>query len=190
MKKVIYIDTETTGLYPDRHGMIEVACIVEYDKKVVDKLAFNINALTYNKPIEVTDDALEINGKSIKEINGYPRSKKQFRMFLNFLGTHVNQYDKEDKLQVIGYNPDFDMKMIQSWFEDNGNDFCWAYFKNTMDVWQMVKHLEYAGKIDTENHQLGTMCQYFGIKHDAHKAMADIKATRKLHHLLIKRFIK
>lgn len=47
MKKVLWIDTETTGLNPKVHGLREVAFIVEVDGVEKEKGVFKINPFTY-----------------------------------------------------------------------------------------------------------------------------------------------
>ena len=190
MKKVIYIDVETTGLDPLVHGLIQVAAIVVVDGKKIDEIEFKVDPHSYKRgACEISQEAMGINGKTVEEISTYPASNRSYTRFLRFLDKHINKYNKQDKPEVAGYNTRFDMAFIQEWFEDNNNDYCWSYFKGDLDVLALVRHLVFCGLIDTENHQLPTMCKEFKIKLDAHDALSDIKATRKLHKKLIKRFI-
>lgn len=190
MKKVIYIDVETTGLDPAKNGLIEVACIVEIDNKEVERFVFNINPFKYNKKIEIVDEALKVNGKTIEDLKSYPKSKKQYKKFIKFLDKYIDKMDKNDKFQPAGYNVSFDIKMLRAWFIDNGNIFFGSYFGHKdLDVFALVKHLTYSEVIKTKNEKLKTVCDYFKIEINAHNALDDIIATKKLHHLLINRFI-
>ena len=45
MTKLLYIDTETTGLYPNKHGLTQVAAIVVIDGEEVDSCNLDINPL-------------------------------------------------------------------------------------------------------------------------------------------------
>lgn len=192
MSKVLYLDVETTGLSPVENGLVEVACIVEVNGKVKDRFECLINPATYqSKVVKVTDEALEINGRTVSELCTFPKSGDQFKRFIKFLDKHVNKFDKTDKFRVSGYNVKFDIDFIRAWFDDNGHTFYGSYFSHKdLDVFALVKHLTFAGCIDTEDEKLGTICKHFGIKHNPHEAMSDIKATRKLHKLLMKRYIK
>lgn len=192
LSKVIYIDTETTGLSPVENGLIEVACIVEENGKVKDRFECLINPDTYQcKVVVVSDEALEINGRTFKEMATFPDSEDQFKRFIKFLNKHIDPYNKVDKFKVAGYNVGFDIGFIKAWFHDNGHTFYGSYFYHKdLDVFALVKHLTFAGCIDTEDEKLGTICKHFGIKHNPHEAMSDIKATRKLHKLLMKRYIR
>jgi DNA polymerase III epsilon subunit-like protein len=37
LKKTLYIDTETTGTDPAKHGLIQLACIAEIDGEVAEE---------------------------------------------------------------------------------------------------------------------------------------------------------
>ncbi len=190
--KVIYIDTETTGLNPNEHGIIEIAAIIEQSGTIIDEIVLEFNPLSYNKPIIVTPEALEINGRSEKDFPKLPNSVRQFRKFIRFLNKHIDPFDKNDKLKVIGYNVQFDIGFLEAWFKDNGNDFYGSYFyRKELDVFALVKHLTHFGLIDTKDEKLGTICDHFGIEHgEKHTAKADIVATRELYQVLRKKFIK
>lgn len=190
MKKIIWIDTETTGLDATKGALTEVACIVEIDGVEVDKLALQINPLSYNKDVEVTQEALDITGKTMEDIASYGDSKAQFNKFIVFLSKYVDHYDKKDKLKVNGYNTKFDVAFIKEWFLDNGNKYYGSYFDyKELDVFALVGYIKHLGFIDTENDKLKTICDHFGIDLDAHKAFDDIVATKKLGELLSERFI-
>ncbi len=44
----------------------------------------------------------------------------------------------------------------------------------------LISFMEYCGFINLPNYKLTTVAEYFGIKLDAHEAMSDILATRKI----------
>ena len=188
--KVIYIDTETTGLSPVVNGMIEIAALVEINGEVVDSILLEMNPNTYMKPIHIDPTALEVNGRTTDEFANMPSASEQFKVFLAFLNKWVDRFDKQDKFKVCGYNTQFDMGFIEAWFQDNGNAFYGAYFfRKDLDVFALVRHLTHFGAIVTEDEKLGTICEFFGIKHDkAHTAMADIVATRELY-LALRRIV-
>jgi DNA polymerase-3 subunit epsilon len=190
MSKILYIDTETTGLDKTKSGLTELACIVEINGVQVDKLLLQINTTTYNKDIAIEDEALTLTGKTKELINSYPTSKDQFEMFIDLLDQYIDKYDKTDKFQLNGYNTNFDIGFIQEWFKDNDHKYYGSYFNyKELDVFALVKYLKYLGLIDTENDKLETICNHFGIELDAHNALDDIVATKKLHELLTQKYI-
>lgn len=192
MKKILYIDTETTGLDKNKHGMRELAFIVEIDGEEVEKRLFKINPLTYNKKIEIDQEALEISNKTLEEITGdeYTASKECFESFIEMLDNYIDKYDKEDNFTISGYNTRFDIGFLQEWFKDNDHEYYGSYFYHKeLDTFALVKFLKYMDFIDTQNDKLETICKSYGIELDAHNALDDIKATKKLNELLTKRFL-
>jgi hypothetical protein len=63
------------------------------------------------------------------------------------------------------------------------------HYKN-LDVFPLVITLKHLGLIDTIDDKLKTICEYFDIKIDAHKAISDIEATKKLYEIIVNKFIK
>jgi len=190
MKKVLYIDTETTGLSSISNGLTEVACIIVIDDVEVDKFLLQINTSTYKKEVDFDDYALNLTNKSIEDIHSYPDSSRQFEVFLNQVGKYIDKFDKADKFQISGYNVSFDIGFIQSWFHDNDNKFYGSYFSyKDLDVFAMVKHFKHLGLIDTPDDKLLTICEHFNIPLDAHNALDDIIATKKLDEILTDKFI-
>jgi DNA polymerase III epsilon subunit-like protein len=83
-KKIIYIDTETTGLDKVRNGLTELACIVEINGVEVARQLLQINTHTYNRDIVFDDEALTLTGKTRAEIASYRNSDEMFEVFIKF----------------------------------------------------------------------------------------------------------
>jgi|WetSurMetagenome_2_1015567.scaffolds.fasta_scaffold223358_3 DNA polymerase III subunit epsilon len=181
-----YIDTETTGLDPKKHGIIQIACLIVDDHKIIDEINLMIDPFSYKEDCLCGDKALEINGRTLDEIEHFPNSDEQLQIFLDFLAKHT----VEDKLQIAGYNVDFDIKFIKEWFsscEIKFNDF---FNHKTLDVLSLVRHCEYFNIFQTEDHKLATMLEHFDFQYDTgfhfdsfapHDALSDITATFYIH---------
>ena len=188
MNKLIYIDTETTGLFPNKHGLTQLAAIVVIDGKEINSVNMNINPKTYcTFTPEIEDVALEIQGKTREEIALNLKSNYQFKEFVS----GINPYLKEDeKFQIVGYNTSFDIGFVKAWFKDNDAKFSDYFTYKDIDVFALVKHLRLLGLMDDcENDKLSTVCKYFSIELDAHDAMNDIVATRELYQYLVHEYI-
>jgi DNA polymerase-3 subunit epsilon len=192
MKKVIYIDTETTGLDKVKHGMRELAYIIEVDGEELESGLFKINPLTYNKEVEVDQKALDISNKTLDEITSddYADSVDCFNTFIEILDKYIDKFDTEDKFIVNGYNTAFDTGFIQEWFKDNNHKFYGSYFNyKELDVFALVKFLKYMDFIDTPSDKLEITCEYFNIELEAHNALDDIRATKELSNIITKRYL-
>lgn len=189
MKKA-WIDVETGGLDAKTHALLQVAIIIEIDNEIVGTFE------SFIKPpdnLTIDADALAINGLTFREIDMFVPEAKAYKDMVTFLNKFVDRFDKEDKLIFSGYNSRFDLDFIHELFKRNNNKYFAAYFSfYDNDTFALVKLLVHLGRIkDFENLQLGTMCAKFKIiiEH-AHDAISDIKATRKLHKKLVKKFLK
>lgn len=180
MKKILWVDLETTGLDYKKHGIISLAMLVEIEGKVVDEAYFEM--CPTGKKAE--KEALELNGYTFEQIRSF-RPWEQVRLdVLAFLGKYVNNYDSSDKYILAGQNVSFDCDMMNAYFKFCGDDYWFSWVKSGfyLDTYRILPFLQYTGKVPVlENSKLGTMCDYFGVHLDnAHNAMDDIKATREV----------
>ena len=191
MSKILWVDTETTGLSAKDNGLTEVACIVEIDGVIKDKLLVKINPFTYSKNVAVEDEALKLTNKSTDILKTYGDSLDEFSSFIQLLDKYIDKFDKNDKFQVAGYNVSFDIEFIRAWFKDNNNSYYGSYFTyKDIDVFAMVKHFKLLKLIGaTDNDQLKTICEFFAIPLQAHNALDDIVATKELYKQLVDRYV-
>ena len=173
MKRTAWLDLETTGLNPNEHGIIQIAIIIEDNGKIVDKFESKLN------PGDVKFDkyALDVNNTTKKEIQTYPSIFKVSPRIDAFLTKHTTS---GIKLAVAGYNIKFDIKFLSKILIFK--DFFHYY---DVDVYALLKIHRQLGKYDG-GMKLVEACKEFKIKHKAHDAMSDIKATRKLYKKLLK----
>lgn len=176
--KLLFIDTETTGLDPIQNAVIQIAGIVEIDGVVKEE--FNLLARPF--PGELySNEALNVTGRSIEEIKGFPYPADTFRTLMGIFEKYINRYDKRDKFHMVGQNPKFDYDFLARWFVKNGNRYFYAYVQyHLIDLIVASTLFKLAGLINVPDAKLGTMSKHFGIAHDAHDALGDIKVTREL----------
>ena len=192
MKKVLWLDVETTGLDCRKHGLREVGFIIEIDGIEVDKGVFKINPFTYTtRDVEIDDYALEISKVSIEDLESYDSSSYCFKELMKKLVKYVNVNDKNDCFVIAGYNTAFDIGFIKEWFKEMGllDSYKDLFHYKSLDVFSIVFALRHIGLNSAENDKLETMCNYFGIEIDAHNALSDIEATKKLYELICEKFI-
>lgn len=180
MNKIVWLDCETTGLDPVRNGIITLAAMIEINGAVVDRKTFTMYPL--GREIEMT--ALEVNGFTVKDVEGFKNWKMVKEEFCTWLGQYINKFDKNDKATAAGYNIiTFDMGFIESWFRECGDNYLYSWFDRfPMDVYRMVPMLEWAGALSgLPNRKLKTVAEAMSIKlENAHEAMADVEATREV----------
>lgn len=178
MKKAFFLDVETTGLDPSANGIVELAFIVEIDGIVKQE----VQLLMQPRPSDlINEEALAINGRTLEEIRKFQPAEEAFSKLLTILDSWIDKYDGEDKFYPIGYNVRFDVEFLKAFFEKMGNRFYGSYFNwKLLDPIHLLYLADYQGLIKLPNYKLATVCEYFGIKIEAHKAVSDIEATRQL----------
>ena len=181
MNKIIFIDTETGGVNPEKAALIQLSGIIRIDKKDVEKFNF------YIKPFEnseVTEKALEVQGRTLEELktDKYVEEKEVYKQFINILDKYIDKYDRTDKFIVAGYNVRFDVDILKAFFQRHGNNFLFSYLDSSMlDPLYSIRLLQIAEVLPVlENNKLETWCKHFGIELKAHDSLEDIVATKKL----------
>lgn len=181
MNKIIFIDTETGGVNPEKSALIQLSGIIRIDKKDVEKFNF------YIKPFEnseVTEKALEVQGRTLEELktDKYVEEKEVYKQFINLLDKYIDKYDRTDKFVVAGYNVRFDVDILKAFFQRHGNNFLFSYLDSSMlDPLYSIRLLQIAEVLPVlENNKLETWCKHFGIELKAHDSLEDIEATKKL----------
>lgn len=181
MNKIIFIDTETGGVNPEKAALIQLSGIIRIDKKDVEKFNF------YIKPFEnseVTEKALEVQGRTLEELktDKYVEEKEVYKQFIELLDKYVDKYDRTDKFVVAGYNVRFDVDILKAFFQRHGNNFLFSYLDSSMlDPLYSIRLLQIAEVLPVlENNKLETWCKHFGIELKAHDSLEDIEATKKL----------
>ena len=181
MNKIIFIDTETGGVNPEKAALIQLSGIIRIDKKDVEKFNF------YIKPFEnseVTEKALEVQGRTLEELktDKYVEEKEVYKQFINILDKYIDKYDRTDKFIVAGYNVRFDVDILKAFFQRHGNNFLFSYLDSSMlDPLYSIRLLQIAEVLPVlENNKLETWCKHFGIELKAHDSLEDVEATKKL----------
>jgi DNA polymerase-3 subunit epsilon len=180
MSKVLFFDCETTGTDPKRHDIIQVAGIIEIDGEVREEFCFNVQPFNYGS---ISPEALKVNGKTIEELRTFPQPNEVYGNIVRLFKKYIDKFDKTDKFIPAGQNVAFDIEFLRQFFFRNLDKFFGSFMTNrTVDLRHIIAFLEYAGKINLENHKLKTIAEYFGVTGNFHDALEDIKITRSIIH--------
>lgn len=191
MKKM-FIDLETTGTDPRRHGIIQISGC--FDQEGTDRKLFSMDVRPFDSD-EVEESALVANGKTALEISSYDPAESVFVKFISSLDRYIDKFDRNDKFQFIAYNSPFDDSFLRVFFDKciektaiksfYGSYFSWP----DMCVARMAANQIGPDRNKLENFKLATACQHFGIVVDdskLHDATYDVDLTIKLYDLLSK----
>ena len=172
--KLLFIDTETTGLDANKHGIIQIAALYEDD-------VFNArnNPLSYGAKID--KEALKINGIKKKKIKKF--SDTALEDFVEWMDQYVNKFDTNDKFIAVGYNVKFDVEMLHGEARRQNFEFMGSYIDwRVIDVLVLARTAHYLGQMPKEpdDFKLATICEVYGLDVPPHDALEDILATKRL----------
>ena len=195
LQKLVFIDVETTGTDPERHGLTQVSGCIQIGTEVVESFDFYVRP--YPRDI-IEPKALEVTGIDRRQL--LPVDDPEFiaiegqefedpynvyaRMIVMF-GKYVDQYKKNDKFHFVGYNAhSFDMPFMRRFWDKNNDRFFGSWFwypcLDVMLVWAQILQQKRA---ELSNFKLATVARYCGIDVDdnrLHDSQYEIELTRKL----------
>jgi len=184
MKK-IWIDLETTGLDPIKHGVIQIAGIIEVGDEKVEEFDFPCQPLKGDK---ITRKALEINNIDYKALEERIPPAETMASLLDVLKKYIDPYHKKDKFTMLGYNAKFDYDFLRKWFEKQDYSFFGSFiFFPPVDIMNLAAFIAGPERPSFKNFQLSTVAEHYGVKSqidNLHDAAYDIELTRDLFYKL------
>lgn len=187
MQKVFWLDTETTGVIPEKDKIIEIGAIYQ-DLKKDETIEFSTYIKLESYPEGFNEsEAIKVNGltKEFLEKHGVPEAEA-YSNLMTFLGSKIDRYDPMDKCILAGYNVQFDDRFMRILFERYGNKYYGSFISFLkIDVVTIVAQCNLLGIIpNLKRCKLETFKEYFKIKSESHKAIEDIRTTKVLYELL------
>lgn len=176
--KILYTDTETTGLDPKKHDIIQIAGIVEIDDIIKEEFNFTCQPFSYEN---IDQEALKVNGISVETLKTYPAPKETYRKLITIFNKYIDRYNKKDKFIPAGHNVSFDVDFLFNFFKKNGDNYCGSYLDyHKLDSVTMGMILKIYGKEKFDNLKLKTIADYYKLEIAAHDALSDIRASREV----------
>lgn len=179
--RMIFFDLETGGLEMDSPIIQIAAAAVNVDNWKVEatrewKCLFSV--------ADCEPKALEVNHYTPKAWTAAIPFGEAMDKFHAFIREYRDVSKKSAKgstysvAQLAGYNTEaFDMPRVMKYFKDRGLFFAanpWTYDVLQLARWKTIH------RVDVLDHKLTTLCEKFGIEHNAHDALGDVLATVEL----------
>ena len=180
--KVCWLDLETSGLDPARHGIISLAYQVEIDGHTAASGSLFSNC----EGKEIEDSALKVNDYTREQIAKHPDPEWMYDGLRELFERFVDKFDRDDKFYAGGYNvASFDMPFLRQLWKDNGDAYfgSWFYY-GAIDPGALLPVLKYAGvelpympssKLTDVARALGAPS---ALLDHAHDSQADLTLTR------------
>jgi DNA polymerase-3 subunit epsilon len=182
--ELLFLDTETGGLNPYQHSLLQVGVVAYKGGEIVDSLSFEVKHDQYY----VTEQAMKINGLDLTEIDKTGMRKDQAVVKLNeFISKN---FLKQPNL--AGHNPSIDKYMVRNQLYESNNLNMDQFISHRMiDTMSIIWALHHAGELPIEACSSTGAFEYFGITVEKrHNALDDIIATVKLYECLLKEISK
>ena len=184
MAKVLWIDTETTGVNKSVASILEIAAVMEINGVEVD----SFHSYVQPPPGRAIDEqALTICHISREDIESFTPEPIVAVRFLEWLNQFVDRYNKRDKIHIGGFNVEFDVGFLEELLVRNKEHFFGSYFyRDNIDLRAFAAWHLRDRRPDMVNGKLMSIAEEILTKQEltdalgggvAHGAEVDIRVT-------------
>lgn len=126
MYKILFIDTITTGMNPEKCAIYRMGGIFTENGKETKRFELKMRPFMNAR---ISDQSLWIGGETRSSLIRYPDQAEAFKDFINLLEEQVDISNPYDKIYIGGFNSDrFEYPFLREWFRRNGNERFRDYF--------------------------------------------------------------
>lgn len=197
--KIMFIDTETTGVDHNFNALIQVAGILydRTDDALQELERFNFKIRPFASDI-IESKALEVNNMTMDEILEFPPPEEVYPKLVNIFNKYVEKYNRKDKFIFAGYNAQFDYNFLRRFLKKNNDNYFGSYFHfPPLDIMNLLCFFLHERRNELNNFKLKTVCEYLNLSPPEgkwHDAMTDIEMTLQLYlflgyHMLPKNYL-
>lgn len=189
MPKLLWFDTESTGLNPVKNDIIQVSGIIVIDGKEMETFNFKCQPFSYEN---IDPEATAVHGITEEMMRTFPEPQIAYKELVSIFDKYVDRYDRNDKFIPSGFNVRYDVDFLYQFFKKNNDNYCFSWISGyPFDIYSLAVGLHYFGFVPkTKNFKLETLAEYFGVELNAHDSLSDVKATRELAKILRKEILR
>ena len=180
-KYLLTIDTETGGLSPNEHSLLEIGAVLGDAEANVIHEEFNVLVIPDKRA--TTLFALGLN--NLNRLGTNHKAVSEREASVQFVDWILDIKKKYPDTVLLGHSTKFDVDFIDSMLSRHGYlEWDSIFGHRHRDTRQVALFLMDIGAITPEDGSisLGKLLKYFGIKHGgAHTAMGDAKGTYELY---------
>ena len=173
--RLLFIDTETGGLNPDKHSLLSLAMVIWEDMEIIDSQEILIN----DGILSVTQEALSVNKINIEKHKQLAISPSQaMEGIFSFISKH---FPLHRKITLAGHNVHFDVHFLRVFFSRNNKDFGKFFSHRIIDTSSILYYLYLAGHLKQKAISSDEAFDLFEIQvNGRHTALGDAIATAEL----------
>ena len=161
-KRLLFLDTETTGLDPENDRIVELGAVVFENGKPAASFQSYVNP-----GIEIPPEVSVLNHITNEMLEAAPAEEAVYKQFLEFIGSAANGWTV-----ICGHVAAFDLSFLCRTLDRLGLAGQFRYV-DTRELATMIPELEH--------HSLGAVAEYFGIPHENdHHAKEDALTSGRI----------
>lgn len=180
MARLLFIDTETGGLDPEKHSLLSVGFAV-WDSILGE--CYSAEYHLKNENYYITKTAQRINKLTDSDFDDAIIPKDLIKKFEEIKEMYFTDYAA---IPLAGHNTQFDVQFIKKMFKDNHRSFDNIFLHRIVDTYSILKFLQDADIIANRINSSAQAFKFFEITVDGrHTALGDAKATMRLYEKMI-----
>lgn len=183
--KILFVDTETGGLEPDKDSLLTLALVVWQGFEIIDYTEILIN----DGILKASKEALRINKINLEEHKKEGLAPNVAIIKIEeFLAKH---FESNEKITLAGHNVNFDVNFLKFFMTKNNYEFSKKFSHRFVDTSSILYYLYLSGKMKYKMLSSQEAFDFLGIKvAKRHSALGDAMATAKMFSLLLKMIYK
>lgn len=177
--KLLIFDTETTGLDAKENDIVTFSGCITRGFNVEEWFDYKIKPFNMDN---ITEESVETHGISKEEMSKFESPDAAYKRVIKLFGSHVNKFNKQDKMYPCGFNVRFDLDMVNQFFIKNKDKYFGSWQNWTsIDILDRINWLIFIGRLKgLKKRRLEYVAPLFDIEIEAHNSLSDIKATMKV----------
>ncbi len=180
MARLLFIDTETGGLDPEKHSLLSVGFVV-WDSILGE--CYSAEYRLKNENYYITKTAQKINKITDFDFVDAIIPPNLIKKFEEIKEIYFADYTA---IPLAGHNTQFDVQFIKKMFKDNHRSFDKIFHHRIVDTYSILKFLQDAGVVSDKIDSSAQAFKFFEIIVDGrHTALGDAKATMQLYEKMI-----
>lgn len=185
MARLLFIDTETGGLDPEKYSLLSVGFVV-WDSALGECYSAEYHLKDKNR--RVTKTAQRINKLTDSDFIDAISPLTLIGKFLEIKDAYFSDYAA---IPLAGHNTQFDVQFIKKMFKDNHRSYDNVFLHRIVDTYSILKFLQDGGAITDTVNSSAQAFKYFEIVVEGrHTALGDAKATMKLYEKMLQLLCK
>lgn len=176
--KILAFDTETTGLDPSLHSIIQLSAVFIRDGEPIDSINLFMQPFSF---LNISPEALQVHNITLDQLQSFPDWRAQFQAWEAWLAKYIDRFNKRDKAYPLAYRGTFDLEFLSALYKRCDNPYLGSWINwRLLDPLPLLNLLHYRNDPTIsalDNLKLSTVAAALGIELQAHDAKSDIIAA-------------